>query len=123
LLPVWSERPALGQAGSQLSSGKAELDEARTATIERFADPNSQDLDKVWEREWQKNLSDVALTCVKKKVNAKQFQMFSLYVTQQWPMELVKTTLGVNAAQVYMAKMRIGRLLKAAIRKLEVQST
>jgi hypothetical protein len=48
--------------------------------------------------------------------------MFNLYVTQQWPMETVKSTLGVNAAQVYMAKMRIGRILKAEIRRLEAQS-
>lgn len=120
--PERSGHPAIGQASVQPSSGSGEPDEARTATIERIADPNSQDLDKLWEREWQKNLWDVALTRVKKQVKAKQFQMFNLYVTQQWPMDMVKSTLGVNAAQVYMAKMRIGRMLKAEIRRLEAQS-
>ena len=117
-----SERPAIGQADVRPSPGRGEPDEARTATIERIADPNSQDLDTLWEREWQQNLWDVALSRVKKRVNAKQFQMFNLYVTQQWPMEMVKSTLGVNAAQVYMAKMRIGRMLKVEIRRLGAQS-
>ena len=69
--------------------------------------------------EWQKNLLEVALARVKRRVNAKQYQMFNLYVTQQWPIELVKSTLGVNAAQVYMAKMRISRMIKAEVRRLE----
>jgi hypothetical protein len=47
--------------------------------------------------------------------------MFDLYVTQQWPMALVTSTLGVNAAQVYMAKMRVGRLLRTEIKTIEAR--
>jgi hypothetical protein len=45
--------------------------------------------------------------------------MFDLYVTQQWPMHLVTSTLGVNPARVYMAKMRVGRLIKNEVQTLE----
>ena len=45
--------------------------------------------------------------------------MFNLYVMPEWPMDQVKKTLGVNAAQVYMAKMRISRLIKSEVRTLE----
>ncbi|HEU0038794.1 MAG TPA: hypothetical protein VFR76_05935, partial [Verrucomicrobiae bacterium] len=44
------------------------------------------------------------------------YQMFNLYVMMQWPMNQVKKTLGVSAAQVYMAKMRISRLIKSEVR-------
>ena len=56
----------------------------------------------------KRNLFEAALARVKRRVSPKQFQMFDLYVIQQWSMALVTTTLGVNAAQVYMAKMRVG---------------
>ena len=111
-----SDRSPANQTVAQLPPGRREPDEARTATIERIPDPNSEDLDRLWEVEWQKNLLEVALARVKRRVNAKQYQMFNLYVTQQWPIELVKSTLGVNAAQVYMAKMRISRMIKAVIK-------
>jgi RNA polymerase sigma factor (sigma-70 family) len=114
-------RTSANQAGAPRPAGRSQPDEVRTATIERLADPNSADLDRLWEREWQMNLLEVALARLKKRVNAKQYQMFNLYVTQQWPMDLVKSTLGVNAAQVYMAKMRIGRMIKAEIRMLETR--
>ena len=48
--------------------------------------------------------------------------MFDLYVTQQCPMKSVTDILGVTAAQVYMAKMRVTRLLKAEIRVLQSQT-
>jgi hypothetical protein len=38
-------------------------------------------------------------------------------------MKAVMDTLGVNAAQVYMAKMRISRLIKAEVRRLQSQTT
>jgi len=45
--------------------------------------------------------------------------MFNLYVMPEWPMDQVKKTLGVSAAQVYVAKMRIGRTIKSEVRTLE----
>ena len=116
-----ADRLPADQAVAQPPRGTREPDEARTATIERIPDPNSEDLDRLWEQDWQKNLLEVAQARVKRLVNAKQYQMFNLYVTQQWPMEMVKSTLGVNAAQVYMAKMRLSRLIKAEIQRLQAK--
>lgn len=78
----------------------------RTATVERIPDPAGPTLERLWEEEWQRNLMRSALKRVKRRVTAKQFQMFDLYVTQQWPMDLVTSTLGVSAARVYMANRR-----------------
>lgn len=93
----------------------------RTATGERIPDPAGPAVERLWEEEWQRNLMHSAIERVKRRVTAKQFQMFDLYVTQQWPMDLVTSTLGVSAAQVYMAKMRVGRLLRREVKTLEAQ--
>ena len=111
--------PLAGEATRQPSAARSEPDQRRTATVERVPDPNSDDLDRLWDQDWQRNLLEAASVRVKKRVNAKQYQMFNLYVMMQWPMNQVKKTLGVSAAQVYMAKMRISRLIKREVGALE----
>ena len=51
-------------------------------------------------------------------VSPRQFQIFSCYVLKGWSPERVKKELGVNAAQVYLAKHRVGRILKREAAKL-----
>jgi RNA polymerase sigma-70 factor (ECF subfamily) len=97
-------------------------DGAETATVEKIPDQAEAALESAWEAEWQQNLLEQALARVKRRVSPKQFQMFDLYVTQNWPMTEVTNTLGVNPAQVYMAKMRVTRLLKKELLGLEVKS-
>ena len=111
--------PLVGEAPRQASREMIEPDQRRTATVERVPDPNSDELEKLWDQEWRKNLLEASILRVKKRVNAKQYQMFNLYVMMEWPMSQVTKTLGVNAAQVYMAKMRISRLIKSEARTLE----
>ena len=93
-----------------------------TATIERLEDPRSADLDDFWEREWQENLLSAALQRVKKRVDAKQFQIFDCYVRKEWPAQKVATELGVSTGQVYLARHRVTALLKKEIKALEKQS-
>jgi RNA polymerase sigma factor (sigma-70 family) len=99
------------------SLGKEET--ARTATIERIADPAGFDLDAAWNEEWQRNLLRVATDRVKKKVSAKQYQIFDCYVVKQWPVKKVAADLRVSVAQIYLAKHRIAALLKKEVAKLE----
>lgn len=86
--------------------------------LQEIPDPSGVCPDAVWEQEWERNLLEAALARVKEKVNAKQFQMFDLYVTKQWPVRQVAETLGVPAAQVYLAKHRIIALAKEEARRL-----
>jgi hypothetical protein len=65
-----------------------------------------------------KNLMAAALEHVKSQVNARQYQMFDLFV-QNWPVADVARILRVSAAKVYLAKHRISRLLKEEVAKLE----
>jgi RNA polymerase sigma factor (sigma-70 family) len=94
-------------------------DDRLTATIERVPDSRIVDLDAVWEAEWKENLFEAAIARVKKKVEPKQFQIFDCYVRKEWPAQKVAERLGVNVGQVYLARHRVGALLKKEIRALE----
>ncbi len=96
-------------------------DTARTATIERVPDPDSLNLDGLWDEEWRKNLMDAALRRIKRKVNAKDYQIFHFYVLKDWPVQEVAETLGVSADQVYQAKSRIMPVLTAEVKYLETR--
>src|SRR5204862_6772608 len=85
-------------------------DRERTATIDNIPDPDSLSLDAFWEAGWEKNLMSAALEQVKRQVSGKQFQIFDLYVLQNWPVRDVTRTLRVSAAQVYLAKHRVSAL-------------
>ena len=92
--------------------------EGRTATIDRIPDPAGLDLDAIWNEEWVKTISAAARERIKQRVSGKQYQIFDLHVLQEWPVAKVTEALNVSAAQVYLAKYRIGHLLKAESAKL-----
>jgi RNA polymerase sigma-70 factor (ECF subfamily) len=94
-------------------------DDRATATIERVPDSRVVDLDAVWEAEWKENLLEAAITRVKKKMEPRQFQIFDCYVRKEWPAQKVAERLGVNVGQVYLARHRVGALLKKEIKMLE----
>jgi hypothetical protein len=47
--------------------------------------------------------------------------MFHLFTVQGWSMAEIIRTLKVNRAQVYMAKMRVSKLLKAELAAVEAK--
>ena len=94
-------------------------DDHATATIELVPDACSVDLDAVWETEWKQKLFETAIRRVKKQIEPKQFQIFDCYVRKEWPAQKVAARLGVNIGQVYLARHRVGALLKKEIKALE----
>lgn len=98
--------------------GMPDADDRRTATIDRYSNPEGEAMEKLWDREWQSNLLDLALRRLKGKVSAKQYQIFYCYVVKNWEPEKVREELGVSIAQVYLAKHRVGRLLRKEIEAL-----
>jgi RNA polymerase sigma factor (sigma-70 family) len=89
------------------------------SNLEQIPDPGAQSFETLWNEEWHLALLDMARAFVRRKVGAKQFRMFELYVLQQQPMRVVTRILRVNAAQVYMAKYRITQLLKREMKQLQ----
>jgi RNA polymerase sigma factor (sigma-70 family) len=94
-------------------------DERKTAVIDRIEDPNGDVLSRLWDVEWRKNVADAALARVKAQVSPKQYQIFDFYVIRQWDPQKVQEKLNVSMAQVYLAKHRVGAVLKKELAKLE----
>jgi RNA polymerase sigma-70 factor (ECF subfamily) len=97
-------------------------DSTRTATIDRVPDPTPLNLDAIWDAEWERNLLDIALEQVKQQVSPRQFQLFELYVMKEWPVADIVRTFHVSAARVYLAKHRVGGLLKKTVRRLQSEA-
>lgn len=101
---------------------RAELPEAgpgEAAPIARFADTR-EDLEAVWEEEWKSNLLDCALKRVRSQVSARSFQIFHLSTVKGWTVDQIKEALRTGTTQIYLARHRVGRLVKkeiAALRK------
>ena len=94
-------------------------DTGLTSTVDRIADPAGVALEALWDEEWARNLTDAALARVKQRVDAKQYQIFFLHVIKKQSVAEVARALGVNRGQIYLAKHRVGALLKKEIKKLE----
>ncbi|HKW28138.1 MAG TPA: sigma-70 family RNA polymerase sigma factor [Verrucomicrobiae bacterium] len=93
--------------------------ESRAVDVAQIPEPAGDELESVWEADWQANLLEAAIAKVKRSVKEEHFQMFDLYVIQQWPAGKVARTLGVNVGQVYLAKHRVSALIKHEARRLE----
>jgi RNA polymerase sigma-70 factor (ECF subfamily) len=103
--------PAAGQKDG--GEGVSRRDALPAQAIEMF--------EAQWEEEWRQSLLSLAMERVRRRAKPKQFQMFDLYVTQQMPMPQVRRLLNVNAAQVYMAKLRVGTLLRKEVVELKAK--
>lgn len=91
----------------------------KTAVIDRVEDPNGDTLSRLWNVEWKKNVADAALARVKALVSPKQYQIFDCYVLKQWDAKKVQDKLNVSMAQVYLAKHRVGAVLRKELARLE----
>lgn len=100
------------------ASGSHPVETLQVEQMESMLDPSGSELEAIWEEEWEKHLFNAAVANIKKQVNPEHYQLFDLYVVQQWPVRKITHTLGVNAGQVYLAKHRVSRLLKKEIDQL-----
>ena len=94
---------------------------AQTATVDGIADPAGSALEAIWDEEWEQNLMNAATNRVKQTVDHKQYQIFDLYVFKNWPARKVASTLKVNLGRVYLAKHRIGNMIKKEIKYLHTK--
>lgn len=96
----------------------APASETATDFWEKLPDPATAALDQVWQAEWEQNLLDAALRRVRAKVSARQFLIFSLATLKETPLATIRRKLDVNVAQIYLARHRVGKLVKAEIARL-----
>ena len=103
-------RPALNQ-----------LLEETADELQNLEDPEGPEIEKIWDEEWNRNLIQAALSRTKKLSSPKQFQIFKCHYIDEWTVRETCRTLGVNAAQVYMAKQRVGKIFREAVETLQEQ--
>jgi RNA polymerase sigma-70 factor (ECF subfamily) len=89
------------------------------AKLSLLADNSARDMEEIWNEEWRVRMGEAALERVKRRVRPEHFQMFDLAVLQHWPARKVAEALGATLTQVYMARHRVGRLVKQEVRRLE----
>ena len=90
-----------------------------TSTINRLPDPVQ--LDAEWDLEWQRHLLDAACERISRRVNARHYQAFDLYIRRGWPVLKVAGELGMNPAAIYLIGTRLKKQLKAEVEKLKGQ--
>jgi RNA polymerase sigma factor (sigma-70 family) len=101
-----------------ISPGRSDDSATGTGELERVPDASAEKLQAYWDQEWRENQLARALERVKANVSERQYQMFHLFTVQRWSMAEIVRTLKVNRAQVYMARMRVGKRVKAELAAL-----
>lgn len=74
--------------------------------------------DEVWDEEWRSYLLRQALEAVEKDASARSMQIFHMSAVQGLSVEQIRETLGLSRTQVYLAKYRVGSLVKKEIARL-----
>lgn len=93
---------------------------AETNPMEGIPD-TSASFEALWDEEWKNNLMKAALERVKMLVSPKQYQIFHSNVIRGMSPAEIKKKLNVSAAQVYLAKHRVGAVLKRELEYLRSQ--
>jgi RNA polymerase sigma factor (sigma-70 family) len=99
--------------------GDAYTEDNTSVILDKIAQEKEGQLDKMWDKEWKDNIFAAALERVKTRVSPRQFQIFDCYVLKGWGVKKTSDVLGINAAQVYLAKHRVGNLVKKEVKALE----
>jgi RNA polymerase sigma-70 factor (ECF subfamily) len=117
-LTYWRIKDQLRRRQRQMNQVPLHL-ESLDEQLEQELPAASQEIEGLWENEWQRNLMAAAIQRVKSKVNARHFQIFDLCVIQEWPIGRVIKTLKINRGQVYLARHRVGSRIKKELLELE----
>ena len=104
---------------SLADQGTADSEDTTNLTLERMSQDKDNLLENIWDKEWRDNITSAALERVKAKVSPRQYQIFDCYVMKGWGVRKTSEALGINAAQVYLAKHRVGNLVKKEVQGLE----
>lgn len=86
-------------------------------------DPAANVLEGIWNEEWQKNLVDVAMDRVRRRVNPEHYQIFHLHAVKGLGVRDVAKLTGASLPKVYVTYHRIAKLVKAEVRRLETTNS
>jgi RNA polymerase sigma-70 factor (ECF subfamily) len=109
---IGRRRPVSAAAAAGVASGAGPA-----ADADAVAAPSA--FEAQWEAEWQRHLIRTASERVKARVQAKQFQIYHLHVLRELPVPEVARRLRVSRAQVYLARLRVGRVFRSELKKAQ----
>ena len=114
-----AKRPGQADRDPRPVSPTDEEEGTRTATIDRVPDPARSGLAAIWDEEWKSQVLQTALARIKRQVHPQQYQIYHLHVVLGRPVGEVARALGVSTARVYLAKHRVGGVLKKEVSRLK----
>lgn len=85
--------------------------------------PGPPEFDAIWQSEWEHNLINAALRRVQAKVSPRQYLLFSLATLKEVPTQVITERYEASRTQIYIAKLRVGRLFKAELERLHREAT
>ena len=83
------------------------------------SDATDNDMEAMWEQEYQQHLLHEALNQVRGEVEPSTYQAFDLYALQEVPVGEVARFLNLSNDSVYQAKTRVTARLKAIVAELD----
>ncbi|MEO6785161.1 MAG: sigma-70 family RNA polymerase sigma factor [Chthoniobacteraceae bacterium] len=98
---------------------RSDDDTRATGTLDRLPGSGEGAFTAMWEEEWQRHVLTAALSRVKRRVEARHYQIFDCVVVKQWSAAKAAKELGVNIAQVYLVKHRLAGMLKRELKEIE----
>jgi len=78
-------------------------------------------IEAAWDAEWREHIIEAALARVRTQVQPKHFQVFDYCVRQNRRAGEVARMLGLNPAQVYLAKHRTTAAVRRAVAQIEAE--
>jgi RNA polymerase sigma factor (sigma-70 family) len=89
------------------------------AIEERLREDLEEKIQPAWENEWQLNVAEEAFRRVQKRENPRLVQAFATYVIQGKAASETAKLLEMNVAAVYLASMRVKRMIKKEALKIQ----
>lgn len=96
---------------------KRKLPQADSGDFRRAQD-REQSPDELWDHQWRQRHLKYCLELIRDEVAPHTYQAFEYHVLAEWPVERVCQTLKLSADQVYTAKSRITKRLRAKMSEL-----
>ncbi len=117
----WRINDQFRQRRKDTANSVASADGTEREPLADIPDTSGETFTKIWDREWQNNVMKAAVERVKMRVSPLQFQIFDYNVLRGMNAGEVKKKLGVSIAQVYLAKHRVGSVLKKEVAYIRAQ--
>jgi RNA polymerase sigma factor (sigma-70 family) len=83
------------------------------------ADSSARSVEGIWETAWQKNLTEAAISNVKRRLDPKKYQIYDFCVNKKGSLEKAAPMFGVTVEEARKAVESIEEMIAAEVKRLE----